>query len=336
VAITLPVIECLVLKLSSKKAVTNLGSTSVKPAIDGSAACSRKYADTLLRMKMTTDNKVFYCADLVVNPQLGRVEVNGTVVRLGPVNMQVLVSLIEQQGRVVSRSALFDRVWENQVVNDETLTRCISELRNRLGQHSAEPMLIETLPKLGYRWVPEINGETPAKDAAAMTVSESESRGWKQVVAVLLAGLIMLLVFSTSFLWLAERYFQPDLVRVALIPTHIDQQVQGSIAADLDDILRDKLLATAHLGFLARSALDTQAQEPFSYYSREFGARWVIEGNIRQKQGKLRVSLSLVDARSAIVVHNLTRDVTNDLSQLDLVCSLFVEEISGILELDPD
>jgi TolB-like protein len=194
--------------------------------------------------------------------------------------------------------------------------------------------LIETLPKRGYRWLPEITDE-PGEDRRDEVIrAATRSNRWRRFLLVGSASLVLLLLFSTSFLWLVDRYYKPELVRVALIPIYVDKPIHDSIAANLGDMLRDKLLATNNLRFLAKSALSTQAQKPFSYYSREFGTRWIIEGDVRQKQDKLRISLSLVDANTALVVHTLTRDVGKELSQLDLVCSLFVEKISGLLELD--
>ncbi len=68
-----------------------------------------------------------------------------------PKVMQVLESLIKAQGKMVSRDELINRVWPRVVVNDEVLTRAISELRTLLGDVSRERRYIITVPKRGYR-----------------------------------------------------------------------------------------------------------------------------------------------------------------------------------------
>lgn len=55
-------------------------------------------------------NGVFRSGDLTVYPQSGQVEIQGQVIKLVLVNMQVLVTLLEHDGEVVSRSDFFDRV----------------------------------------------------------------------------------------------------------------------------------------------------------------------------------------------------------------------------------
>lgn len=63
--------------------------------------------------------------------------------------MRVLAVLAETPGEVVSRADLFEAVWADTVVNDEALTRAVSELRKALGDDA--PGAIETIRGTGYR-----------------------------------------------------------------------------------------------------------------------------------------------------------------------------------------
>lgn len=278
-------------------------------------------------------NKVFRSGDLTVYPQSGQVEIQGQVIRLALVNTQVLVTLLEYDGEVVSRADFFDRVWKNQTVSDDTLTRCISELRAQLGKYSSQSPMIETLPKRGYRWIPAVSCVS-AQELLAESSPESRIRGgWKKIIGVLSTGLTLLLLFSMGVLWLIDFSLRPELVRVALVPVYASQADQKLIAADLDDILEEQLLATDSLRFFARSAVNNGSQNFFPYGSRELGVQWVIEGDLRQKQDKVRVSLSLVDAKTALVVYTLSQDMDNDPVQLKGLCSLFIAEVLRVLDL---
>ena len=316
------------------KRYRNLGRTFGKASIQGSAHSLFCMTDTLAAMTITPENNVFRSSDLTIYSQSGRIEVQGTVIRLGLVNMQVLVTLLEYNGEVASRADIFDHVWKNQTVSDDTLTRCISEIRTQLGKHSSCSELIETLPKRGYRWVPEVFREPATTGIVSSAGKGVFHSGWKQVAIVASVGLASLLLFTMGVLWLIGSSLQPELVRVALIPVYASQSNQDSMAADLDDLLRDHLLATKNLRFFARSTFKDGQQTPSPYFSRELNAQWIIEGNIRQNQGKFRVSLSLVDAKTALVVYTLTQDLDNDLPQLEKMSSSFVAEISRVLRLD--
>ncbi|NOY17685.1 MAG: hypothetical protein GXP23_12355 [Gammaproteobacteria bacterium] len=285
-------------------------------------------------MSKTPENSVFRSSDLTIHPHTGQIEVRGKVFSLGLVNMQVLVTLLEYGGEVASRADIFDHVWKNQTVSDDALTRCISEIRTQLGKYSSCSVLIETLPKRGYRWVPEVFRESATAKIASSAGTGLLQGGWKQVAIVAAVGVASLLLFTMGVLWLIGSSLQPELVRVALIPVYARQPDQDSMAADLDDILRDHLLATKNLRFFARNTFKDGRQNPSPYFSREFNAQWIIEGNIRQKQNKFRVSLSLVDAKTALVVYTLTQELDNDLPQLEKMSSSFVTKIAQVLRLD--
>lgn len=86
-----------------------------------------------------------------VRPEDGTVRSPSGLTRLGPRPMGVLLTLAGQPGRVFSRDELMATVWAGVVVSDETLSRCISDLRQALDDDPRSPRYIETLPRRGYR-----------------------------------------------------------------------------------------------------------------------------------------------------------------------------------------
>lgn len=65
---------------------------------------------------------------------------------------QVLLYLIEQRHRVVTRRELLERFWDGQEVYEENLTKCVSEIRKALDDQQKPHRFIETLPAVGYRY----------------------------------------------------------------------------------------------------------------------------------------------------------------------------------------
>lgn len=93
----------------------------------------------------------FYVFDWLVQPERSRLIGPDGEVHLAPRTMDVLLCLAERVGEVVSRETFGERVWAPTIVTDDTLTRCIFELRRALGDSRASPRYIETVPKRGYR-----------------------------------------------------------------------------------------------------------------------------------------------------------------------------------------
>lgn len=99
---------------------------------------------------MTT--KAFYLGDSYIDPDLLRVSIiDFDPVVVEPKVMDVLLRLVRDAEVVVSRDQLMSDVWPDVIIVDDTLTRCISQLRKVLGDSAVEPKIIETIRKRGYR-----------------------------------------------------------------------------------------------------------------------------------------------------------------------------------------
>ena len=68
------------------------------------------------------------------------------VVRLRPQTLRVLEYLVQHANRAVSKEELFEAVWSDVVVTDDSLVQCVKELRQALGDEQAQ--LIRTLPRV--------------------------------------------------------------------------------------------------------------------------------------------------------------------------------------------
>ncbi len=103
-----------------------------------------------------------------------RLTCGGEVTLLTPKEFDVLLYLIENSGRVVGKDELLNAVWKDTFVEEATLTRNISWLRKKLAAHTDEKV-IETLPKRGYRFLPEItNGGENLTIIEEQTIREIE------------------------------------------------------------------------------------------------------------------------------------------------------------------
>lgn len=97
---------------------------------------------------------LLYFDDWVFDPTSGELwngRKSNCATRLEPKPGQVLNYLLTHRGLVVSRAELLNEIWPNRVVVDETLTRCISLLRQAL-RDTRPHYYIQTLPKRGYRF----------------------------------------------------------------------------------------------------------------------------------------------------------------------------------------
>ena len=99
----------------------------------------------------------FMLSDWEVRPRHGtlrrRDDASAEPVRVEPRVMAVLVCLAHHAGEVVTRDEFGADVWGGRIVTDEALSRCISVLRQLLGDDSREPRFIRTIARIGYTLV---------------------------------------------------------------------------------------------------------------------------------------------------------------------------------------
>ena len=270
------------------------------------------------------DTLLFESGDLSICPERGEVgNSRGESARLGPVNMKVLTLLVSRPGKVVSRGELFETVWRNQAVSDDALTRCISDIRAQLSQLSERDGYIETLPKRGYRWIADVRkvSAPPRSAAVASPVCESPAiaerprRTFPQRTLLAWAGrglayLSALVLIATLAVWLMDYFARPGLPIVAVLPTQAGPS-QLDLAANIEKRLSEYLIGLGQVDVLSRSAVDSRPSNPFPYFYYEFGARWLIESELRSLSEQTVLTIVLVDARTGIVLFQSAESITN-------------------------
>ena len=96
------------------------------------------------------------------NEQLWR---ESNLVDLRPKTFEVLLYLVQNARRLVTKRELLDSVWAGASVSDELLRGYIRELRDALGDDAKKPRYIETVPTRGYRFLPWVNDESSVPTA---------------------------------------------------------------------------------------------------------------------------------------------------------------------------
>ena len=119
-------------------------------------------------------------ADVAIDMTDFRVRRADETQKITPRAFEVLRYLVEHRGRTVEKQELFDRIWRDQFVSDNALTRIIKEIRQTIGDEASAPRYIETVPKRGYRFIAEVEEtvipeETPADETEAAALLPDDS-----------------------------------------------------------------------------------------------------------------------------------------------------------------
>ena len=98
----------------------------------------------------------------VLDGDLRELTCAGVTVPLQPQVFDLLLYLVAQRARVVSKDDLISQIWSDRIVSDSALNSRINAARKALGDDGATQRLIKTIPRKGFRFVGEVREDVAA------------------------------------------------------------------------------------------------------------------------------------------------------------------------------
>ena len=103
---------------------------------------------------MSTPPKHFYeFGPFRLDAERRRLFRDGTQLHVSSKALDTLSVFVQNPGKMLGREVLMQAVWTDSFVEDANLTVAVSQLRKALGQDGNTVEYIETLPRVGYRFV---------------------------------------------------------------------------------------------------------------------------------------------------------------------------------------
>ena len=97
--------------------------------------------------------------DYALDPQNYELSKNGVAVALEPQVFSLILLLIENRERVVTKDELIDTVWNGRIVSEATLSSRVSAARRAIGDSGATQTVIRTIPRRGFRFVAPVDAD---------------------------------------------------------------------------------------------------------------------------------------------------------------------------------
>jgi DNA-binding winged helix-turn-helix (wHTH) protein/Tol biopolymer transport system component len=166
--------------------------------------------------------------------QTGELRHAGQKVKLQEQPFQVLATLLEHPGKIVTREELRSKLWpEDTFVDfDHSLNAAIKRLRDALGESADAPVFIETLARRGYRFIAPVNGSSSPSAAEIEAQQRNKSiSSTRRIVVFCLATLVIALVLWTVWRRVPSR--RTDIIERKLTSNSSENSVSSaSISPD--------------------------------------------------------------------------------------------------------
>jgi TolB-like protein len=209
--------------------------------------------------------------DIVIDVERRELTRAGGAVHVEPQVFDLLVYLVANRDRVVSKDDVIDAVWGGRIVSDSTLTSRINAARRAVGDSGESQKLIRTIARKGFRFVGVVQSAVVAADAAAPAEP-------------------------------AAPLPLPDKPAIAVLPfTNMSDDPQQEYFSD--GISEDIITALSKL----RWFFVVSRNSSFTYKNRavnlkqvgdELGVGYVVEGSVRKDGNRVRITAQLVNAET--------------------------------------
>ena len=201
----------------------------------------------------------------------------GEVVRTEPQVLELLILLVENRGRLVSRIELNDSIWNGRVVSDSALSSRIKVARQALGDNGRKQHYIRTIHKKGFAFSAEVNvrettGASQQNKDANATIQSCESKSPKR---------------KPSIAVITFRNLDSDRNR-----QYISDGITEDIITALSKI--SKLITMVY----PPSARDETMTDKLRT-ARKLNIDYLLDGSVRSEGEKLRISSRLIEVVSA-------------------------------------
>jgi TolB-like protein/DNA-binding winged helix-turn-helix (wHTH) protein/Flp pilus assembly protein TadD len=265
-----------------------------------------------------------------LDPNRHRLFRGDEVVALSPKAIQTLILLVENRGRLLERETLMDALWPDVIVEDANLTVAVSQLRKALNQNGDNAEFIETIPRVGYRFVADIcevikepaplipeerkclqpvtdkveaNETTTARPELQAKISllpeQRHPRRMQQRLIVALALCLTIAVAAIAYRFVRSSTSAPaNISSVAVLPL---KNLTGDPAAEyfsdgMTESIISELSKVPELKVISRASVfifKGKEIDPVEA-GRRLGVGSIVEGSLLQSKDRIRFQLRLV------------------------------------------
>jgi TolB-like protein/DNA-binding winged helix-turn-helix (wHTH) protein len=266
---------------------------------------------------------------------------DGEVVALSPKAIQTLTLLVQNPGKPLEREALMQAVWPDVTVEDANLTVAISQLRKGLNQNGDATKFIETIPRVGYRFVADIcevieepaplileerirsqpikpiadNGETNGTSSAPAELQAKisllpEQRPFLRTHRSLIVALALCLTIAAAAvayrLVKSSSSVPANISSVAVLPL---RNLTGDPNAEyLSDGITESIISqlsrVPELKVISRASVFTFKAKEIDprEAGRRLGVGSIVEGSLLKRKDRIRAQVELISAADGHII----------------------------------
>jgi TolB-like protein/DNA-binding winged helix-turn-helix (wHTH) protein len=248
-------------------------------------------------------------------------------ISLTPKAFDVLLFLVQNPNRLVTKEELLQAVWADTFVEEGNLTQYIYYLRRALGGNSEDTRLIVTIARKGYQFTADVTvaeAADTAKQAAVQTSTAESSpartqpalespadeavprapKSWRKAAVVGVSAVLLVVVWFAS--WRHFAGIQPPRSQKIMLAVLPFENLTGDPNKEyLADGLTEETISQLgrlnleQLGVIARTSVMgyKHKNERLDQIGRDLSVQYVLENSLRESGNHIRLTAQLIQVK---------------------------------------
>jgi TolB-like protein/DNA-binding winged helix-turn-helix (wHTH) protein/Flp pilus assembly protein TadD len=221
-------------------------------------------------------------------------------------SMQVLLLLIQQAGKKVTKAQVFEHVWKDRFVTDDILSVTVSKIRKALGDNARSPTFIKTLPGEGYILIAKVK-----KIESSEQISSNKFKSLNVYIAVLL---LLLMVSLAMYFVITDEDSASNQINthsIAVLPfDDLSSKLDNQHFADgLSDAIINQLSQIKQLKVISRYSSFTYRGK---YNATEIGQALqvdtLLDGSVQTMGDQIRINVRMFSTKDGQQLWSKTFD----------------------------
>ena len=233
---------------------------------------------------------------------------NGSRISLEPQSIDLIVYLITNRKRLVTRQELFDTLWAGRDTADATLSNHIKNARQALGDDGQRQGVIKTLHGRGYQFVAEIEEITDTSylddqkrnfaEKDPLTTAQTRNQPGLFVLAIACLAILATLIFS--LIKMHDNHYPVKSIAVLPFDNRSNLEEDEFFTDGIHDDLTTQISKIHELKTISRTSVMAyrNTEKNLRTIGNELGVNAILEGGVQRAGDQIRINVQLIDTKT--------------------------------------
>jgi len=225
---------------------------------------------------------------------------NGKEIVIEPQVFDIIVYLIKNNDKIVSRDDILDNIWKGRVVSDTSITNHIKSARKVLGDDGIKQAVIKTIHSRGYQFIADLESDLNGESSFSALKAKSSIKLFYIGIVILVSIGILAWIYrqqNSSIVDSNKQSFAPRSIAILPLTNSGKDVTVDFLGFALADQIIGKLLYNSELRVTPSTFVRKYSQSNLAptVIGKELNVQYILSGNYLTQDSLIRFNFELVN-----------------------------------------